>query len=56
VTFVSALVGFPPPIAIAIVAGATRVGFAPFVTLAATGRLVHFAVVAFLPELIRRFA
>ena len=53
-TFASALIGFPPLFAIAIAAGALRVAFGGFLAACIAGRLIHFALVALAPELIRR--
>ena len=53
-TFASALIGFPPLFAIAIAAGALRVAFGAFLAACIAGRLIHFALVALAPELIRR--
>ena len=53
-TFASALIGFPPLFAIAVAAGALRVAFGGFLAACIAGRLIHFALVALAPELIRR--
>jgi hypothetical protein len=53
-TFASALIGFPPLFAIAVAAGALRVTFGGFLAACIAGRLIHFALVALAPELIRR--
>lgn len=52
VTFLSALVGVPPFFVVSMAAGALGVAFPRFVAVGSAGRLVHFAVVAFVPELL----
>ena len=54
VTFVSALVGVPPFYIVSVAAGALGVAFGRFLAVGAAGRLIHFTVVAFVPELLRR--
>jgi uncharacterized membrane protein YdjX (TVP38/TMEM64 family) len=54
VTFVSALVGVPPFFIVSMAAGALGVAFPRFLAVGAAGRLAHFAVVAFVPELLWR--
>ena len=53
-TFVSALVGVPPFFVVSIAAGTLRVAFGRFLAVGSAGRLIHFALVAFIPELLRR--
>jgi membrane protein YqaA with SNARE-associated domain len=53
-TFVSALVGVPPFFAVSLAAGAVGLSFGPFLAVGTVGRLIHFAVVAGIPELLRR--
>jgi membrane protein YqaA with SNARE-associated domain len=54
VVFLSALVGFPPFFVVSLAAGALGVEFRRFFAAGAVGRLVHFTVVACIPELLRR--
>jgi membrane protein YqaA with SNARE-associated domain len=54
ITFASALVGVPPFFLVSIVAGALNVAFARFLVAGTAGRLIHFTLVAFVPELLRR--
>ncbi|HEY5619504.1 MAG TPA: VTT domain-containing protein [Vicinamibacterales bacterium] len=54
VTFLSALVGFPPFFIVSVVAGALGVSFPRFLAIGAVGRLMHFTIVAYLPDLIWR--
>ena len=54
VTFISALVGFPPFFLVSLVAGIARVGFGWFLAVGTVGRLLHFAAVAVVPGLVRR--
>ena len=54
ITFVSALVGIPPFFVVSMAAGALQVAFGRFIAVGAAGRLMHFAIVAFLPELLWR--
>ena len=54
ITFVSALVGFPPFFVVSMAAGTLKVAFGQFMAIGSAGRLIHFALVAFLPELLRR--
>ena len=54
VTFVSALVGFPPFFIVSIVAGAVRVAFGWFLAVGLAGRLLHFGAIALIPDLLRR--
>ena len=49
ITFASALVGIPPFFIVSMAAGALQVAFGRFLAVGAAGRLLHFAVVAFLP-------
>jgi membrane protein YqaA with SNARE-associated domain len=52
VIFLSALVGFPPFFTVSLAAGALGVEFRRFLAAGATGRLMHFALVAYLPGLL----
>ena len=52
VTFLSALIGVPPFFVVSMAAGALDVSFPRFLVVGAAGRLVHFAVVACVPELL----
>ena len=54
VIFLSALVGFPSFFVVSLAAGALGVEFRRFFAAGAVGRLVHFTVVACIPELLRR--
>jgi membrane protein YqaA with SNARE-associated domain len=54
VIFLSALVGFPPFFIVSLAAGALDVEFSRFFAAGAAGRLVHFTVVACIPELLRQ--
>ena len=54
VTFLSALVGFPPFFLVSLVAGVARVGFGWFLAWGTFGRLLHFAAVALAPGLLKR--
>jgi membrane protein YqaA with SNARE-associated domain len=53
-TFISSLVGFPPFFVVSIVAGSLGMAFGRFLAVGATGRLIHFAIVAFVPEFLWR--
>ncbi|MEQ1870685.1 MAG: VTT domain-containing protein [Vicinamibacterales bacterium] len=53
-TFVSALVGIPPFFIVSMLAGTLRVAFGQFLAVGTVGRLIHFALVAFVPELLWR--
>ena len=53
-TLLSAIAGFPPFYLVSMAAGALHVAFAQFLAIGTIGRLIHFAAVAFIPELIRR--
>lgn len=53
-TFVSALIGFPPFFIVSIVAGAMRVSFGWFLAVGLAGRLLHFGAIALIPDLLRR--
>lgn len=56
VVFVSALVGFPPFFIVSVAAGALGVAFRRFLAIGVAGRLVHFAAVAFVPDLLWRMS
>jgi len=51
--FVSAVVGVPPLYAITILAGAARLSFGRFLVVTWAGRLIHFGVLVWLPQLAR---
>lgn len=53
-TFVSSLVGLPPFFLVSIAAGSLGMGFGTFLAAGTAGRAVHFALIAFAPELLRR--
>ena len=50
VLFSSATVGIPPLYVMSVACGAIGMGIVPFVVIGTVGRLIHFAVVAFLPQ------
>lgn len=54
--FLSALVGFPPFFIVAVAAGALGLAFRRFLAVGVAGRLVHFAIVAYLPDLFWRMS
>lgn len=54
VVFVSSTIGFPPFYIVSVVAGALRVAYGRFLTVGGCGRLLHFAIVALLPQLVWR--
>ena len=54
VMFVSATLGLPPFYIVAIVAGALNIAFGRFLAVGTLGRLVHFTLVAFIPQLVWR--
>ena len=56
VAFVSALVGVPPFFIVSVAAGVLKVAFGRFLAVGTAGRLIHFAIVAFVPELLWRTA
>ena len=49
--FVSSFLGIPPFYVITVLAGAVRLRFGRFLAIGACGRLLHFAVLAFIPQL-----
>ena len=51
---VSAAVGIPPFYMVSIVAGALNIAFGRFLVVGTFGRLVHFAALALVPQLIGR--
>ena len=53
-TFVSAVAGFPPFFLVSAAAGALGVAFGGFMLVGSAGRLIHFTIVAFAPDLLRR--
>lgn len=54
VMLISSTVGVPPFYVVAVAAGALHIGFGRFLTVGTIGRLAHFALVAFVPQLIGR--
>ena len=54
VMLVSATLGVPPFYIVAIAAGALNVAFGQFLAVGTFGRLAHFALLAFIPQLIWR--
>lgn len=54
VIFASAITGLPPFYVVSVAAGALKVGFGRFLAVGTAGRLLHFAIVAFAPQLIWR--
>jgi membrane protein YqaA with SNARE-associated domain len=53
--FISAVTGIPPFYAITFLAGAFRLKFSSFISVAAAGRLLHFGILAMVPQLFTRF-
>ena len=53
-TLVSSIAGVPPFYLVSIAAGAARLAFGRFLAVGLAGRLIHFGLIAFAPELIRR--
>jgi membrane protein YqaA with SNARE-associated domain len=54
VVLVSSAVGIPPFYIVSIVAGALNIAFGRFLVVGTLGRLVHFAALALVPQLIGR--
>jgi membrane protein YqaA with SNARE-associated domain len=54
VIFTSATTGLPPFYVVSVAAGALKMGFGRFLAIGTAGRLLHFALVAFAPQLIWR--
>jgi len=54
IVLVSSIIGLPPFYIVSIAAGALNVAFGRFFAVGAAGRLVHFAVLAFVPRLVWR--
>ena len=54
VMLVSSTLGFPPFYIVAIAAGALNVAFGRCLAVGTAGRLIHFALLAFLPQLLWR--
>src|SRR5262245_50439856 len=52
--FLSAVFGIPPFYVVAVAAGALRFAFGPFLAVGTVGRLLHFGIVAFVPQLLWR--
>ena len=52
IVFVSAIFGMPPFYVVSIVSGAIRIPFAAFAVVGTGGRLIHFAAVAWIPQLV----
>lgn len=48
--FISALSGIPPFYVITVLAGAFRLRFSHFITVGASGRLLHFGILAAVPQ------
>lgn len=55
VLFTSATVGLPPLYVVAIACGAARMNLVSFFVIGTVGRLIHFAAVAAIPQLVRHF-
>lgn len=55
VLMASATVGLPPLYVVAIACGAVRMNLLSFVVIGTVGRLIHFAAVAAIPQLVRAF-
>lgn len=53
VLFSSSLIGVPPLYVMAIACGTIGMGIVPFILIGTVGRLIHFAVVAMIPDLAR---
>lgn len=51
--FVSAVFGLPPLYVTSVAAGALRINFVSFVSVATVGRLLHFGAIAMLPSALR---
>lgn len=54
VMLLNSTTGLPPFYIVAIAAGALNIAFGRFLAVGAVGRLIHFAVVAFVPQLVWR--
>jgi len=54
VVLISSTIGLPPFYIVAIAAGALNVAFGRFLAVGTAGRLVHFAVLALVPQLVWR--
>ncbi|MEJ2247877.1 MAG: VTT domain-containing protein [Acidobacteriota bacterium] len=52
--FISAVTGIPPFYVITFLAGAFRLKFSSFIAVAAAGRLLHFGILAMVPQLFTR--
>jgi membrane protein YqaA with SNARE-associated domain len=50
----SSTLGVPPFYLVAVAAGALKIGLGQFLAIGTFGRLIHFAVVAFVPQLVWR--
>lgn len=55
VLLTSATVGLPPLYVVAIACGAARMNLVSFIVLGTVGRLIHFAAVAAIPQLVKHF-
>lgn len=55
VLFTSATVGLPPLYVVSIACGAARMNLVSFFVIGTVGRLIHFAAVAAIPQLVRHF-
>ena len=53
--FISSLSGIPPFYVITILAGTFRLRFSSFIAVGACGRLLHFGILAAVPQLFARF-
>lgn len=51
VTFVSSTTGCPPFYLVSVMAGALKMAFGRFLAIGLLGRLIHFGIVAFLPQM-----
>ncbi|MEJ2111843.1 MAG: hypothetical protein P8Z37_18430 [Acidobacteriota bacterium] len=56
VVFISAVSGIPPFYAITVLAGAFRLRFLSFITIGACGRLLHFGLLALVPQFFPQFS
>jgi membrane protein YqaA with SNARE-associated domain len=54
VMLISSTIGLPPFYLVAMAAGALNVAFGRFLAVGTVGRLVHFALLAFVPRLVGR--
>lgn len=54
--FVSSFVGLPPFYVISILAGTFKIPLGRFIVIGSVGRIMHFAVVAFFPEIWKHYS